>query len=157
MSSTLPAQLPSFLMICRGGMVHKCVHICSCGCSLRTQQSGGVHTHMHGHTWLCTGPCLRDTSCKPTAFAGVTSLFSTDRLISRDFQEPQQQRDSHFLGTIEARETWSPDSNCNFHLPLPHFLHSSLEDPFIIPQRCNKDEMHLRTSCQQKGCQQRMG
>lgn len=124
-----------------------------------------VHSKVEACTPTCMGAhgCAQAQVCKTLRASPQHSLVSplfaqlSDSLISRDFQDPQQQRDSHFLGTIEAKETWSPDSNCNFNLPLPHFLRSSLEDPVIIPQRCTKDEMHLRTSCQQKGCQQRMG
>lgn len=72
-SSTLPAQPPSSPMVCGGGMVHICVHICTRGCCLHARPSGGMHTHTHGRVWLCTAPCLQDTSCKPMALTGVTS------------------------------------------------------------------------------------
>ena len=65
-------------------MVHICVHICTCGCCLRAQQSGGMHTHMNGHVWLCTAPCPQDTSCKPTALTGATSPCPTVQQF--DFQ-----------------------------------------------------------------------
>lgn len=137
--------------------MHICVHICTRGCCLRARQCGGVHAHKYGCALLSTAPCLQDTSCKPTALTGTTSLAQLpDSLISRVLQDPRgaevQLRPCHNRGKgdLVSRQ------QMQLH-PTIATLPQCLGGPSIIPQRCSKDEMHLRTSCQQVGCQQRMG
>lgn len=72
-SRALPAPPASSPVVCGGGTVHICVHICTRGCCLHARPSGGVQTHVHEGVCLCTAPCLKETSCKPTAQVGATS------------------------------------------------------------------------------------
>lgn len=95
----------------------------------------------HPHAWVFVAVQFHVCKTLPASPQQTMEPPSPAQMSVSLILRAPQQRGSHFHVTGEAREFESPDSSCNFTLPLSQFPNASLGDPSIIPQRCTKDEM----------------